>query len=86
MATTIARPAPDDVAAHLADARIILRNGPDAYRCRAVIINRHRALIETSLTAQLPAWFSLAIAPDFTPRPCAVTWRGQRIVKVALFE
>ena len=29
---------------------------------------------------------SLAVAPDFRPRPCAVTWRGKRLVKVALFE
>ncbi|MEA1833627.1 hypothetical protein U8607_16205 [Methylobacterium durans] len=70
----------------LEDARIILRNQPGAYGCRAVIINRHRALIETSLTGSLPEWFSLAVAPDFTPRPCAVTWRGTRIVKVALFS
>ncbi|MER2267348.1 hypothetical protein [Methylobacterium oxalidis] len=70
----------------LEDARIILRNQPGAYGCRAVIINRHRALIETTLPALLPEWFSLAVAPDFRPRPCAVTWRGKRLVKVALFE
>ena len=68
------------------EAEIILENWPRPFVCRAAPLNDRRALISTSLAQDLPDWFSLALAPDFTPRSCTVTWRGQRLIKVALFE
>ncbi|KAB1068487.1 hypothetical protein [Methylobacterium planeticum] len=68
------------------DAEITLQNWPTSFGCRAAPLNDQRALIATNLARDLPDWFSVALAPDFTPRDCTVTWRGQRLIKVALFE
>ncbi|GJE31169.1 hypothetical protein [Methylobacterium oxalidis] len=68
------------------EAEIFLRNWPRSYECKAVLTNKDRALIATNLARDLPEWFSLAMEPDFKPRPCTVSWRGQRTLEVMLFE
>ncbi|GJD56780.1 hypothetical protein [Methylobacterium dankookense] len=68
------------------DARIVLRNWPRLYECRVSYLSGGLALVTTNLARDLPSGFSLAVAPDFTPRPCSVVWRGKRAVEVVMFD
>jgi hypothetical protein len=72
--------------AALVNAEIILRDWPRSYACKAALLGEARALIATNLARDLPDWFSLAMAPDFRPRPCTVTWRGRNTLKVMIFD
>ncbi|AWN43643.1 hypothetical protein U8607_11170 [Methylobacterium durans] len=67
-------------------AKITLKYWPRPLGCRAVLTTQARALISTNLASSLPDGFCLALAPDFIPRLCAVTWRGERALEVALSE
>jgi hypothetical protein len=75
----------EDARSTLVDAEIILRDWPRSYGCKAALLGQTRALIATNLARDLPDWFSLAMAPDFNPRPCTVTWRGRDTLKVMIF-
>lgn len=68
------------------DARIVLRNWPRTFDCRASYLSNGMAIVTTNLARDLPDCFGLAVAPDFTPRPCCVVWRGKRAVEVIFFE
>lgn len=65
-------------------AKIGLKFWPRPLTCRAVLTGQDRAFVSISLAGSLPDRFSLAVEPDFAPRPCIVTWRGEGALEVAL--